>query len=230
MASRKDEKERLRQERLEQEQAAAASDRRRRLLGYGVGGLIAVVAVAAIIVVALAPSAGDGGSPAPGGEDQSFPTGMVPARAVRDLPAAARAAGCELDSPRNEGNDHVQTPVTYRQNPPTSGDHTPDWAEDGAYSRPSDPKEKFVHVLEHGRIHVQYRPDAPDPLKGSLKALYDEDPYHMVLSPNLTRMPYDVAATTWDQSLVCQRANPRVFDAIRAFKEAYRDRGPEYIP
>jgi hypothetical protein len=227
VASRKEQKEALRAQRLEQEQAAASSARRRRLLGYGLGGLIAVVAVAVLVWLVLVTS---GGGDAPAGPSQEFPSGSVPPVRERDLEAAAQAAGCEVDSHRTEGQEHVGNPVDYRSNPPHSGNHTPDWVEDGAYSTPTDPKEKFVHALEHGRIHIEYRQGAPNPLKGSLKALYDEDPYHMILSPNLTDMPYEVAATTWTKSLTCPRANDRVYDAIRAFKTAYRDRGPEFIP
>lgn len=234
MASRKEEKEALREQRLEQERAAAASDRRRKVLAYGVGGVIAVAALIAVIVVALADPPGGGQSPAPGGEGEGFPEGSVPPVRERDLQAAARAAGCQLESPPSEGREHVSTPVRYKANPPHSGNHTPDWVEDGAYAAPAEPKEKFVHVLEHGRIHIQYKRGSPDALKGSMKALFDEDPYHMVLSPNLTGMPYEVAATAWTRAapktLTCPRANDRVYDAIRAFKLAYRDRGREFVP
>jgi hypothetical protein len=59
MASRKEEKERLRRERIAREQAEAAAAGRRRRLIYGGGGL---VAIAAIAVVAIAIASGGGGS------------------------------------------------------------------------------------------------------------------------------------------------------------------------
>lgn len=60
MSSRKEQKERLRQERLEREAAAkAASDRRRRLL---MGGGVLAAAVAVVVVVVLLVSGGGGGS------------------------------------------------------------------------------------------------------------------------------------------------------------------------
>jgi hypothetical protein len=232
MASRKEQKEALREERLAQERAAASGERRRRILGYGVGVLIAVVALGAIVFVALSPGAEDGPAPVTPSEGNDFPEGKVPPAGplARDLPAAARAAGCTVKSERSEGNDHVGTPVRYRANPPHSGDHNIEPVEDGAYRVPPGRVENMVHTLEHGRIHIQYRPTAPDPVKGNLKALYDEDPYHVLLTPNVTRMPYEVAATAWQETLTCPRENPRVYDAIRAFTEAHRDRGPEYVP
>ena len=52
----------------------------------------------------------------------------------------------------------------------------------------------------------------------------------MILTPNGTGMPFEVAATAWTQSLTCRRMSPQVFDAIRTFKDRYRDRGPEFVP
>jgi hypothetical protein len=65
MASRKGEKERLRQERLARERELAAAARRRRMLGfYGLGGLAVVVAAVVVVLVVLG---GSGKGPAKGG-------------------------------------------------------------------------------------------------------------------------------------------------------------------
>ena len=39
-------------------------------------------------------------------------------------------------------------------------------------------------------------------------------------------MPFAVAATAWDHQLGCPTMNPKVFDAIRAFRTEYIDKGP----
>jgi hypothetical protein len=39
-----------------------------------------------------------------------------------------------------------------------------------------------------------------------------------------------VAATAWTHLLGCPRMNNQVFDAIRAFRDAYVDKAPEKIP
>src|SRR5919106_1461995 len=62
MTSRKEQKERLKAERLQREQEAAAAERRKRLVGYGAGGGLAVAAIAAVIVAIAASGGGDGGS------------------------------------------------------------------------------------------------------------------------------------------------------------------------
>jgi hypothetical protein len=54
--------------------------------------------------------------------------------------------------------------------------------------------------------------------------------YHTLLFENNTNMPYAVAATGWTQMLGCKTMNPKVFDAIRAFRARYTDKGPEFIP
>jgi hypothetical protein len=60
MSSRKEQKERLRRERLARERADAAAAKRRRTLVFG-GGTAAVVALVAIVAIAIASSGGGGG-------------------------------------------------------------------------------------------------------------------------------------------------------------------------
>ena len=50
--------------------------------------------------------------------------------------------------------------------------------------------------------------------------------YHLLLFENGTNMPFAVAATAWDHQLGCPTMNPQVFDAIRAFRDEYIDKGP----
>jgi hypothetical protein len=237
MSSRKEQKEQLRQERLERQQAQAGAAQRKKLVGYGAAGVLALAAIVAVVIAVTAggDDGGGGGAQTPdnteaGAQTVSYGDGAtIPQAAEFDLKAAARAADCQLEDPPNEGADHVETDVTYRANPPTSGNHHPVPTEDGAYT--SAPKtENSVHSLEHGRVNIQFSPDLPQQQIDQLKALFDEDSYHMLLYPNGTDMPYQVAATTWDHALVCKKFSPQVFDAIRAFKDQYRDQGPEFVP
>ena len=54
--------------------------------------------------------------------------------------------------------------------------------------------------------------------------------YHMVLFQNNTNMPYAVGATAWTRLLGCKTFNPKIFDAIRAFRTEYVDKAPEQVP
>jgi hypothetical protein len=59
MSSRKEEKERLRQERVAREQAEAAAAARRRKLIYGAGALAAVVVIAVVVILVASGGGGD---------------------------------------------------------------------------------------------------------------------------------------------------------------------------
>lgn len=229
MASRKEEKERLRQERLEREKAAAASAGRRKRLGLIVAAILGVAALAAVVVVALGGGDEGGGGKGNGSSSSQFPEVEVPARKVRDLQEAAEAAGCTLTEPKNEGDDHVETKVKYKSNPPTSGNHNPTPAGDGLKTEPAQ-AENLVHSLEHGRVIFQFSKSAPPRVRGAMKAVFDEDDAIVILTENTTGMPYQVAATAWDKLLACRTYNDRVPDALRAFREENRLKGPEFVP
>lgn len=221
MASRKDDKERLRLERQQREQASAAGRGRRKRLGYGLGALAAVAAVVLAVVLL-----GGGGSAAGGG---SFPDVAIPAWKTKDLQDAAAAAGCKLaENPGAEGS-HTEEPVKYKNNPPDSGDHSATPAFDGATAKAL-AHEQIVHSFEHGRVTLWFDADTPPKARGALKAVFDEDPPAMILTRNERPMSPQVAATAWGQRLTCPVYNDRVPDALRAFRDEYRFNGPEFEP
>ena len=155
---------------------------------------------------------------------------------TKTLVAAARAAGCTLENPPEQGVEHEQrefTEADYNSNPPTSGTHFPTWYEDGVYAPGTTPElGRLVHALEHGRIEIQYQPGMPAATVGRLEKLVDQldSGYHMLLFENATKMPYEIAATAWGHLLGCPKMNDQVFDAIRSFRARYTDKGPETVP
>ncbi|MEA2480279.1 MAG: hypothetical protein QOJ07_2201 [Thermoleophilaceae bacterium] len=229
MSSRKEQKEKLRAEREKREAEAAAAERRRKLIGYGAAGALILAAVVAIVVV-IASSGGKAGSDraAAPADNAAFVKAAIPPKKATNLEAAAAKAGCSVKQFPQEGRNHTNGPYKYKTNPPTSGDHYEIPAQDGAYTQAPNIGQ-LVHELEHGRIIIWYRPDVSAKLKGQLKALFDEDSYHMVLTPNTTHMPYPVAASGWTRSITCPKMNDNVFDALRLFRDRYRDQGPEKI-
>jgi uncharacterized protein DUF3105 len=241
VSSRKEQKEALRRERLERERQAKEAARRKRLVGYGVGGALALAALIAVAVVLLA---GGGGGEASGSE--MLPDGgSVPDQRVTDLGAAVKAAGCRLESytvkiGASSDVRHTQDPnerIPYQSNPPAGGKHFQVPADDGAYSE-APPDTALVHSLEHGRVVIWFKPGLPRDSRATLKALFDEDSYQMLITPR-RNMPYDVAATAWNRDpeprgtgrvLGCPRFSPKVVDALRAFRDEYRSDGPEAVP
>jgi hypothetical protein len=233
MSSRQEEKERRKAEREALEQAEQKSAARRKRMQMVFGGVLAVAIVAAVVVVLSGVLGGSSGE----GQAQTAKGGAaIPAQKQADLKKAAAAAGCKLIDAPNEGANHedkVFKPSDYKQNPPTSGNHTPKWYQDGEYN-PSDTPllGMLVHPLEHGRIEIQYKPGTPAQTVSQLETLVNESDggYHMLMFQNATGMPYQVAATAWDHLVGCPTMNPQVFDALRAFKTEFIDKGPEIVP
>jgi hypothetical protein len=249
MPTRKEEKERRRKERLEAERRAAADARRRLMLGYVAAGLLAAAVVAGI-VVALLGSGGDGqkieSGDVPGESHVDLQSGRPPegvafddragtpppALAQADLEIAAEEAGCELHlGLPDEGNTHLRPgdkPPNYGTSPPTSGDHDPSPAADGAYLDPIEPV-NFVHSLEHGRVAILYDPKLPEEDQLALKGLFDEDPNGMLLFP-YPDMPYEVAVGSWTNYVGCDSYGEGFLDVIRDFRDQFRGNGPEPVP
>lgn len=238
MASRREQKEQLRKEREQRESAAKAEQRRKQLIGYGVGGGIVVVAIIAAVVLL---AGGGGGSSSASGD--LLPDGGSYTAPKDDVPvaAAAKAAGCELQSFKATSREHVADlaqKIEYDSKPPTSGSHYQQWAEDGAYEDPPDVKE-LVHSLEHGRIIIWFKKGLPADQRAALKKFYDDDTYQMFLVPDMTGMKYAVAATAWNRDpqpngtgrlMGCPKFNDEIFTAIESFKDEHRSRGPEPVP
>lgn len=250
MAGRRDEKERLRRERLEAERRAEAAGRRRLTIGYVVAGVLGLVVVAGL-VIALAGGGGSGGSDTTEAEGDNVnmkfggevPAGISvdtragtppPAVANSDLTAAAKAAGCELRLDlEDEGSTHLDPAKDdlpdYGTNPPTSGAHYPTPLADGAFLDEPSPGNS-VHSLEHGRVIIQYSPDLPETGQLALKGVFDSARAGVDLFPD-PDMPDDVAVTAWTQLMTCKDyAGDATLDAIQDFRDAYLGHGPEAIP
>jgi hypothetical protein len=235
VSSRQEEKQRRREERLARERAekAAAARRQRLRLGGGVIAGVAVIAVAVLLVSGAVGGSGSEGDPATPAANADV---KLPPQQIGDLAAAAKAAGCKLQNPPIEGRNHETkdfTPSDYKTNPPTSGNHFPEWYQDGVYGPGDTPNlGMLVHTLEHGRIDVQYKPGTPADVVAKLDALLAEQSngYHMLLFQNTTGMDAQIAATAWGHSLTCPKFNDQVFDALRTFRNQFIDKGPEDVP
>jgi hypothetical protein len=249
MASRKEEKERLRAQRLAAERAAQSGGRRRLMAGYVVAGILTLAVVAGLVAVIASGGSGSGATNAcseahiknSGGTFRGLVpdcrTGTPPPPIhFADLRISAQQAGCQvkLNLP-DEGNTHVpnSTPVHYGTVPPTSGNHNPVPIDDGAYRTQitSDTSKltnirNEVHAMEHGRIEIHYAPNLPEDQQLALKGVFDADPDGMLLYPD-PDMPYAVAVTAWTNEVVCPKYTPEVLDVVRNFRDTYRGNGPE---
>ena len=182
----------------------AARQFRRRLLRYAALGGVVVVGLAVILGLFLSPA-------------------ILP-------PRAAERSGDGPGTPVADlGNRHLTSGASvsaafYNSIPPTSGDHAPTWERCGVFTGPI-PNEVQIHNLEHGFVIVQYNTqdqatidrleEVVDNLPGNLD--------YLILAP-YPAMEQTVALTAWG---VVQYLETVDEDAIRAFADAYRGRGPE---
>ncbi len=96
-----------------------------------------------------------------------------------------------------------------------------------------------MHSLEHGRVLIWFKESLPKEIRANLKALYDEDPFQMIITPDETDSPYLVSATAWNRDPVplgtgrllgCKDMTDGVYEALRAFRDEHRSNGPEPVP
>jgi Protein of unknown function (DUF3105) len=243
MASRKEQKEQARQQRLAEERARLERERRQRRLQVGIGSVLAVLVVVAVGVAIAASGGSKTGSGNPVKTPAKGNVKLPPAKET-NLTTAAKQAGCvTIDTPdaiarTDQNRTHVdpKTKVPYATNPPSYGPHYPSPASDGEYKPSDTPKAGYlVHALEHGRIEYEYSPSLPAAEVQQLNALFNEGdgqwaPRQMLLLfQNQTGMKYAVAATAWGHILGCAKFTPAVFDALRDFRLAYTNLGPEQL-
>jgi uncharacterized protein DUF3105 len=220
MSSRQEEKEQRKQERLQREAEAAAAAKRKRLVQL-IGGVVVACVIIAGVVFAVSRGGGDKVDNA-------------------SLTTTAKAAGCVYHAYPNEGREHSAKQLTaadYKTNPPTSGTHNPTPAGDGLYAPGNEPQiENWVHTLEHGRVLLQYKPGTKPDVVAQLTSLFNENvagsggAYHSVLMQNNSKMTAQVAAVAWRHSMTCAQFGPKTIAALRAFRTALIDKGPEVVP
>jgi len=245
--SRREERERLRQQRLAQQ--GGGSDRARLIAGYVVAGVLAAAVLVGLVVVFTSGDDGDGTADTPDNAHIDETVGVFeglepderegtepPEIQFGDLEESARMAGCELrlDLP-DEGNTHFsdESQGDYKTNPPTSGDHYAGneagsgATADGAYTSTL-PESRAVHSMEHGRIEIRYAPELPEDQQLALKGVFDESPGGMLMFPD-PDLPYGIAVSAWRNYVGCERYDPLVLDVIRNFRDTFRGNGPENV-
>ena len=177
------------------------SDRQKSLLA---GGLLAI-AVAIALAVVLTRGGG-----------------------TADPRRALATGGCNLTTYPSQGRTHVNSlsaKVTYNSFPPTSGSHYYQPAIWNTYTGPLVLVQE-VHNLEHGGIVIQYGSKVPEATVAELRSFYGDSPNALLLAP-LPKLGSKIALTAWTHLAVCSRYDASAF---KAFRDAYRGKGPERFP
>jgi len=188
---------------------------RRTLYAAGAVGLLVLVAIVAVAFV------GFGGS--------------------TDARGALTAAGCTLEDFPGVSRAHTSNPSLRSKDwnsfPPTSGEHYVTPAVYGYYGEPVQ-LARMLHGLEHGGVFMLYGPGAPADTADRLRTIYDRDPRGLVVAP-LPGLGDRIALGAWtgessgDEDFgtghlaTCDEVDE---EAVQAFLDAYRGRGPEQAP
>jgi hypothetical protein len=205
-----------RERRQSQQQQAERARRTRRLV---IGGAVAVLVLAAFGAV--------------------WQSGILN---PKPMPVAQGSVGScgNVQSLPSLGQEHIafgQQHLPYNSNPPATGPHLDNPQNWGIYTV-AQIQEQLLHNLEHGGIVIQYN-NLSGPEVQQLTGIVQRDRFHIILAP-YPGMPSEakIALTAWTgpngnpslqagKLLYCTGVDE---NAIRAFINAYRDKGPELVP
>jgi hypothetical protein len=210
----------------QQRAQSSPQERRARLLLLVFAGLGIVGVIAAVSVFAFGGSGGSSG-----------------ARAIERL----RSAGCTfrtVKSPKHAG-DHSDVPtlttkVTWNTDPPSNGMHYGQTAIWDFYDEPVNPR-LLVHNQEHGGMVIWWGNKVPASTVAKLREFYNQDPVSIVGSP-YPKLGSKIALTAWTGNPATYFKNgdygegriaicPAFSEgAFKAFRDAYRGKGPEGVP
>ena len=146
-----------------------------------------------------------------------------------DVAKKLAAAGCTFKTYPNQGQKHVQSvtaKVDYNSFPPTSGPHYAQPAPWNFYDGPIDSQVRGVHNLEHGGIVVQWGSKVAPATVEQLRGFWQESPNGMLMAP-LPKLGSKIALTAWTHLATCSAFDRTGF---KAFRDAYRGKGPERFP
>jgi hypothetical protein len=127
---------------------------------------------------------------------------MVPGVHLADVSGRVRPCG---DLPGravpSQGAQHLsylgKRHVQYSSSPPTSGPHMPWLISAGVYRAPI-PPEYQVHLLEHGKVLVQYPTGAPRSARTEFERFARRRPDAVVVAPS-SAVRVGVALTAWQR-------------------------------
>lgn len=150
-------------------------------------------------------------------------------REAAELRTALTAGSCTVDSRSDPtagpGANHVRNP-SFNVNPPAGGNHLAASARGGVFTAAAAPGDGLlVHSLEHGYVVVWHEPALTTEQKSQLEAFEARNDGD-VLVVERAGMATPVAATAWNQRLLCRQVEP---DALDRFFEEYVGKGPEKV-
>ncbi len=136
---------------------------------------------------------------------------------------ASHPAFKDIQREQSLGREHIEGPVDYGTEFPTSGPHDPSPIRPGFYNDPL-PSERLVHSLEHGNIVIYY--DKPsDAAMDLIRSWTDKYPGALdgVIAVPHENLGERIVLTAWQHRLDL----PKIDVRASFFVDAFRGRGPE---
>ena len=200
--------------------------KKQRAILYGIAGAGIVGLVVVVLIIAL----GGGG-------------GTSAAAVAKDM----TAAGCNFKTvkayvPAGQST-HVNSltkKLPWNTDPPSNGQHFPEWAVWGFYTEPVNPRQ-VVHNEEHGGVILWWGSQVSQSTITQLRAFYDEQPVGVFGTP-YPKLGSKIAITAWTGTpsnyqqngyygqghiAICPRYDAATKKAFTTFRKAYRGHGPE---
>lgn len=145
----------------------------------------------------------------------------------------AQMAGCVVATPAAGSADHVDSTdgVKYSSDPPSSGQHFPDWAAFGFFDEVVEDG-YVVHNMEHGGVALWYGPDALNEARTKIvrdDVLDDKEKWIVVPRPKLD----GIALAAWGMLMTCSQTSlenldDKQFEAVLdEWYEATNSRGTD---
>jgi hypothetical protein len=136
---------------------------------------------------------------------------------------ASHPAYRDIQREESLGREHIDGPVDYGTDFPTSGPHAPSPARAGFYDEPL-PLEALVHALEHGNVVIYY----DQPSDAAMKLIRSWTDQYQGVWDAVIAVPYDglgegIVLTSWQHRLELPKMDVRA----SFFVDAFRGRGPE---
>ena len=124
-----------------------------------------------------------------------------------------------------EGRDHVPSSenVSYKTNPPTSGDHLAEAKTWGVYSDEIDDK-AAVHGLEHGGIWISYKDINDDEIQ-SLKEIGKNNSQSVIVSPRIENED-KIVVVSWGKMMKLESVDKVL---IQKYIDTYKNQSPEKL-
>ena len=132
---------------------------------------------------------------------------------------------CEASSTVVADRNHTNDPVSYDDNPPMGGPHSPCWAEWGVHETEV-PAENWIHNLEHGGVVVLY--DCPTGCAQDVATLSDwvESLGNAALLSPASSLSMPFAIVAWEHRLLSSCVD---LTAMNLFFVEHGNRAPETV-